>query len=142
VVVDAEGVCGYLLSTDDTLVFEAWADAAWWPTLRARYPLPAADPRDAWLVARIHDPEHAAPEIVATHPAHLHVDLMERARGRGVGRHLMDRLLAELRQRAVAGVHLGTDPANANAIGFYEHLGFKVLVRQPDVVWMGLRLDR
>ena len=140
VVVDDAGVAGYLLSTDDTRAFEAWAEAAWWPALRARYP-EATDPREAWLVRQIHQPPRAADAVVAGYPAHLHIDLLARARGLGLGRVLIERLLAELRGRSVPGVHLGVDPANTNAIGFYEHLGFRVLERLPDEVVMGLRLD-
>jgi len=141
VVVDEAGVCGYLLSADDTLAFGAWAEAVWWPPLRARYPQPAADARDAWLVDRIHAPERPAAAIVAAYPAHLHMDLTMRARGRGLGRVLMERLLGELGARGVPAVHLGADPSNDNAIGYYGLLGFAVLVRLPVVVWMGLRLD-
>jgi ribosomal protein S18 acetylase RimI-like enzyme len=37
----------------------------------------------------------------------------------------MDTLVDALRGRGVAGVHLGVDPANHRAIGFYRHLGFE-----------------
>ena len=33
VVVDEQGVAGYVLSADDTTAFEAWAEATWWPPL-------------------------------------------------------------------------------------------------------------
>ena len=140
VVVDEAGVCGYLLSTDDTDAFHAWAEAHWWPALRVRYPDPEADPRDAWLVRQLHAPQRLDPAITEAYPAHLHIDLLARARGTGLGRTLIERLLGELRGRGVAGVHLGVDPANTNAIGFYEHLGFQVLARLPDEVVMGMRL--
>jgi len=93
-------------------------------------------------VDRINAPDPPAAAVVAAYPAHLHMDLLDRARGRGVGRMLMDRLLTELHARGVSAVHLGADPANDTAIGFYGHLGFSVLERLSDVVWMGLRLDR
>jgi ribosomal protein S18 acetylase RimI-like enzyme len=35
------------------------------------------------------------------------------------------------------GVHLGTGPANARALGFYERLGFTELLRNPHVVFLG-----
>ena len=141
VVVDEAGVCGYLLSADDTTAFDAWRDAHWWPALRARYAVADADPRDLWLVRQIHEPPRVPASITDPYPAHLHVDLLERARGRGLGRALMERLLAELRARAVPGVHLGADPSNRNAIDFYAHLGFAILARRPDETVMGLRLD-
>jgi ribosomal protein S18 acetylase RimI-like enzyme len=140
VVVDEQGVAGYLLSTDDTAAFEAWAERSWWPGLRARYPRRSDGSRDAALIAQLHQPARAPAAVVRDHPAHLHVDLLARVRGSGMGRALMERLLAELRERGVAGVHLGVDPANANAIGFYEHLGFQRLARHPEELLMGRRL--
>jgi ribosomal protein S18 acetylase RimI-like enzyme len=70
----------------------------------------------------------------------LHIDLQERAQGTGLGRLLIERLLGELRERAVPGVHLGVDVTNANAIGFYRHLGFRELDAEPGALIMGLRL--
>ena len=52
---------------------------------------------------------------------------------------MMDRLFEELRSRGVPAVHLGADPQNKRAIGFYEHLGFVHLSDEDDVV-MGIRL--
>jgi ribosomal protein S18 acetylase RimI-like enzyme len=136
VIVDAAGAAGYLLSADDTLAFEAWAEAEWWPPLRERYPRIDDGSRDAELVAQIHTPERSPAAIVAEYPAHLHIDLQKRARGTGLGRVLIERLLTELRGRSVAGVHLGVDASNDNAIGFYQHLGFSEVGREPGVVFM------
>jgi ribosomal protein S18 acetylase RimI-like enzyme len=140
VVVDEAGVCGYLLSADDTPAFEAWAERSWWPPLRARYPLVDDGARDVELVRLIHAPEVTPPQLAEAYPAHLHIDLLERARGQGLGRVLIERLLGELRERGVPGVHLGVDVANANAVGFYEHLGFREVGREPGGLLMGLRL--
>ena len=79
---------------------------------------------DDELIGLIHEPERTPPEVTASYPAHLHIDLQERARGRGFGRLLIERLLDDLRARGVPGVHLGVDERNANGIAFYEHLGF------------------
>lgn len=141
VAVDEAGAAGYLLSADDTQEFETWAEATWWPPLRARYPLVHDGSLDAELIRLIHRPPRSPAEIVEDYPAHLHIDLQERARGTGLGRALMERLLSELRQRAVVGVHLEVDPGNANAIGFYGHLGFREVGRRPDGLLMGLRLS-
>jgi ribosomal protein S18 acetylase RimI-like enzyme len=139
VVVDGEGVAGYLLSADDTAAFEDWAEAHWWPPLRARYPRRDDGSRDAELIHLVHEPPRARREVVLDHPAHLHVDLVERARGLGLGRVLIERVLSELDARGVAGVHLGVDPGNAHAIGFYRHLGFRELLHLPDELVMGRR---
>ena len=49
VVVDSEGVCGYLLATADTTRFERWREAEWLPALRAQYPIGSGTPRDGEL---------------------------------------------------------------------------------------------
>jgi GNAT superfamily N-acetyltransferase len=137
VLVDDEGSAGYLLSADDTADFERWADAAWWPPLRARYPRLGDGSPDDELIALIHEPERTSPGITAAYPAHLHIDLQERARGKGFGRVLIERLLDDLRARGVAGVHLAVDERNANGIAFYEHLGFVEVARSTGSVLMG-----
>jgi ribosomal protein S18 acetylase RimI-like enzyme len=142
IVTDEQGSAGYLLSTDDTLRFEAWAESSWWPPLRARYPALDDDSPDAAMIRLIHTPERTPADVAQEYPAHLHIDLQERARGTGLGRTLIERLLAELRGRGVPGAHLGVDADNANAIGFYEHLGFREVDREPGGLLMGLRLDR
>jgi len=60
-------------------------------------------------------------------PAHLHIDLLPEARGRGLGRRLMEGWLARLRELRVPGVHLGTFRENAPAIAFFEACGFSRL---------------
>jgi GNAT superfamily N-acetyltransferase len=141
VLADESGIGGYLLSADDTLAFEDWAERAWWPPLRQRYPRLVDGSRDAELVRLIHEPERTPARLAAAYPAHLHIDLQERARGHGFGRMLIERLLADLRLRGVIGVHLGVDEANANAIAFYRHLGFGQVGSEPGGLLMGLRLE-
>lgn len=141
VLVDEAGSAGYMLSADDTRDFEAWAEANWWPPLRGRYPFIDDGSFDAELIGLIHRPSLAPAEILDEYPAHLHIDLQERGRGSGLGRLLIERLLAELRERDVAGVHLEVGDDNERAFGFYAHLGFVELQRRPGGVLMGLRLD-
>ena len=141
VAIDEGGVAGYLLSAADTGDFEDWAEASWWPRLRARYPMTDADRPDDRLIRLIHAPPRTPPSLLPDYPAHLHIDLLERTRGSGLGRRLVEHLLDELRDREVGGVHLGVDARNDNAIGFYEHLGFVSLERKQWGYVMGLRLD-
>lgn len=58
-------------------------------------------------------------------PAHLHIDLLPAARRRGLGRRLMQRWFARLRELGSAGVHLGTFAENRGAISFFEACGFR-----------------
>ena len=140
VVADAEGIAGYCLAVADTRAFEAWCDVAWWPTLRTHYPLPADATPDGELVRVIHAPARAPEAVVREYPAHLHIDLLERTRGLGLGRALVDRQLAALRARGVPGLHLDVAADNANAIAFYEHLGFAAVHRRDSSILMAREL--
>ena len=45
---------------------------------------------DAALVERLHEGSRTDAGLTATHPAHLHVDLLPRLQGQGWGRRVMD----------------------------------------------------
>lgn len=140
IVADADGVCGYLLAAEDTRTFERWQEEEWWPPLRAHYPIPDGDTPDAQLIRLVHAPPRAPDAVVAEYPAHLHMDLLERTRGQGIGRTLVERLIETLRERGSPGVHLDVAADNSNAIGFYRHVGFIAVQPTRDSLYMGLHL--
>jgi ribosomal protein S18 acetylase RimI-like enzyme len=140
VVADDDGVAGYGLAAADTRSFEQWAQAHWWPTLREHYPRRPDGSPEAELIDQIHAPPLASDELLARYPSHLHVDLLERVRGQGNGRRLIERLLAQLRDGGSSGVYLDVAASNANAIEFYGHLGFAEVRSLKDSILMGLRL--
>jgi ribosomal protein S18 acetylase RimI-like enzyme len=128
VVEDEEGVGGYIIGAIDTRAFEARLDAEWWPSLCPLYADPAgappetwtADQRAAWL---IHHPFHAPRRVVTPFPSHLHIDLLPRLQGQGLGRRLIDLWLKTANAIGSRGVHLGVSRANARAIRFYRAYG-------------------
>jgi ribosomal protein S18 acetylase RimI-like enzyme len=145
---DGAGICGYALAAFDSRAFYARYDADWRPGLCARYPAPQGDP-GTWtrleeVYSWYHEPDYFCPEPYEAYPSHLHIDLLPRAQGRGYGRRMLDQLFARLRRRGSPGVHLGVRPRNVRAHGFYEHLGFRELVRMGSgndaSVYMGLDL--
>ena len=138
---DAGGVAGYVLGAADTRQFEEWQELHWWPELRAQYPLTTGSSADDELIRVIHEPSRRGDAVVATYPAHLHIDLLERARGHGLGRAMIERGIAALRDEGASSVHVDVAAQNGNAIAFYTHLGFVELERQPDSILMGLRLS-
>ena len=140
VVADDAGIAGYLLAATDTRAFEDWAEEQWWPPLREQYPRTADGSPDSELIELLYRSPFAGDSVVVPFPSHLHIDLLERVRGQGYGRLLIERLLDELRRRGSPGVHLDVDIVNANAIAFYRHLGFDELERSHDALVMGLRL--
>lgn len=128
VVVDDEGVAGYVVGTADTTAFDAWLEARWWPTLRAQHPMqddPGDGTEDHVLVRRIHERPGPPDDLFDRYPAHLHIDLLPRAQGQGWGRRLIEALADALRARGVTGLHLGVDARNTAAIAFYERVGFR-----------------
>jgi len=140
VVADDAGIAGYLLAAADTRAFQRWAEEQWWPPLREQYPRTADGSPDAEIIELLHRPPSVDDSVVAGFPAHLHIDLLERVRGQGLGRLLIERLLDELQHRGSPGVHLDVAIENANAIAFYQHLGFDEVERRDDALLMGLRL--
>lgn len=140
VVVDPWGVAGYCLAAEDTRGFEAWEEAHWWPVLREQYPPVDDGSPDGELVRQLHAPVLAPETIVRDYPAHLHMDLLERVRGLGLGRALVETQLTALRERGCPGLHLDVAADNANAIGFYRHLGFSAVHRLETSILMGMRL--
>lgn len=141
---DGEGVGGYIVGAPDTRAFEARLEAEWWPDLRTRYadPTPpyegwSADERMAFL---IHHPLRTPARVVERHPSHLHINLLPRLQGRGLGRRLMDRWLARMRELGSPGVHLGVGAPNARSRAFYEAYGFTLLEENSLTAWYGLAL--
>jgi ribosomal protein S18 acetylase RimI-like enzyme len=132
VVEDQAGVGGYCLGAPDTRAFEQRMEADWWPSLRLHYAEPDPAGRDRWtpdeLAAHeIHHPWPIDEELLASHPSHLHINLLPRLQGGGIGRRLMAAQLAALRERGSTGVHWYVHADNRRAAGFYRHLGFTEL---------------
>lgn len=132
---------GYCLGTADSAAFAERCERLWWPPLRVRYPREV--PRQATdqsLVALIHEPESMPAAVVARYPAHLHIDLLPTMQGRGMGRALIERMLAAFADAGAPGVHLGVAADNTHAIGFYRRLGFHEVGHSPDSVLMAYDL--
>ena len=75
--------------------------------------------------------------VDARWPAHLHIDLLPAARGRGVGASMVRRWLEHLRSLGVAGCHVQTLTENTRAVAFFEAMGFEL--RGSPVLVPGMR---
>jgi ribosomal protein S18 acetylase RimI-like enzyme len=141
---DEAGVAGYVLGALDSRAFEARLERDWWPALRARYPDPrqlAVTPSELeWLCLQaIHQPLTAEAALVGSYPSHLHIDLLPRLQGCGLGRRLIETLFAALRAGRSPGVHLHVGRANQRAVAFYRHIGMTELPADgPRVFVLGL----
>lgn len=147
VVEDEGGVCGYCLAAADSDTYYDRYEREWRPGLAARFPEPTGESA-AWTRAQqihrlYHHPDHLVPGPPGHYPAHVHIDLLPRAQGRGLGRKMMELILDELRRRGIRGVHLGVGTVNTRAQAFYRKLGFQDLCRvggADGCTYMGLRL--
>jgi GNAT superfamily N-acetyltransferase len=86
----------------------------------------------------------AVAEIVARHPAHLHINMRADARGRGVGRRLIEAFMERCRAFGVCGVHVVTG-ARSRAVDFSRKCGFEPLTAPswpaPGTLALGARLE-
>ncbi len=145
---DAEGICGYALGARDSKAFYDRYETEWRPGLCARFPRPQGDPSTWSRVQHVHSwyhqPDYYCPEPYDLYPAHLHIDLLERAQGRGQGRRMLEEVMARLRALGRPGAHLGVSLANGPAQGFYRRLGFHDLIQigsgTDGCLYMGKRL--
>ena len=145
---DEMGICGYALGAFDSRAFYDRYEREWRPDLCAQFPEPTGDPA-AWTRSEMvhswyHHPDYTCPEPYADYPSHLHIDLLDRAQGRGYGRRMLEQVMEELRRRGSPGAHLGVSLMNEAAPGFYRKLGFRDLLRVGEgtdgCVYMGRRL--
>ena len=72
------------------------------------------------------------------YPAHLHINVVEGWRGRGLGRRLIAAYLAQLRAEKATGVHLETTTLNRSAVHLYSAIGFELLDARRSRLWEGL----
>ncbi|MFC0106732.1 GNAT family N-acetyltransferase [Kibdelosporangium aridum] len=139
---DEEGVSGFVLGALDTKAFEEELERDWWPELRTQYPDPAGDSltQDQQLMRHIHHPDTTPGKYLEDYPSHLHINLLPRTQGQGVGGQLMNTLIDALRAKGSRGVHLRVWARNTRAIGFYRHVGFTEIDRTGDGYTFGMDL--
>jgi ribosomal protein S18 acetylase RimI-like enzyme len=130
---DQAGVGGYIVGALDSRAFARRLESDWWPALRATYPDPAPGLGKALSLperqarSNIHHPWDMHESLAERYPSHLHIDLLPRLQGRGLGRQLIATLISALRDRGSPGVHLTSGRKNQRAAGFYRHVGFTEL---------------
>ena len=136
-------MAGYALAALDTSSFENILRNEWWPLILEKYNGRSPEnfnEREKNLFSYIQNPPLRSKEVISQYPSHLHIDLLEKAQGRGVGKAMMLLVLETLREQGSKGVHLGMGAQNARAFTFYTKLGFNLLDKNDDEWTMGLKL--
>jgi ribosomal protein S18 acetylase RimI-like enzyme len=132
---------GYIVGVPDTRAFDRELQANWWPFVRQEIAgLTPARPRDADVIERIQNPRSGTPWLQDDYPAHLHINILPGLQAAGWGRRMISIELEALRDHGVRAVHLGVDPNNHRARGFYHHLGFSEFERDGSVAF-AMRID-
>ncbi len=120
---DEEGVCGYVVGAPDTRSFADELERSWWPELRGRYPDPGPPPfasADAARIYQMYHPSLPPAAVIDRFPAHMHMNILPRAQGQGVGRALCEKWCAMAEKRGVSGVHVGVSPKNHRGAAFWQ----------------------
>jgi len=145
---DPRGVFGYLFGVADTRAFHRWRSDVWLPRARRGRVRPEG-PESDWtldetLLVSLFDDSPHEPGWLPDFPAHLHLALLPRARGRGWGTAWLAWMLCALSDRGARGAHLTLHPDNARALSFFLKNGFVVLERADleweEVLYLGKRL--
>ncbi|ENN85975.1 hypothetical protein RHSP_16225 [Rhizobium freirei PRF 81] len=146
---DEEGVFGYIAGVFDTIAFGQRLEREWWPALRQRYVDPIGDPAiwdaDQKRISAIHHPKRTPAPLVERFPAHIHMNLLPRAQGKGVGTALLDRWMENARANGIKGIHLGVNSGNHGGIRFWSSRGFIPVELPPGLasettIWFGQSL--
>ncbi len=71
-------------------------------------------------------PVRPRPEL-DRYPAHLHINVADGHRGRGLGKGLLSAFIEQCREAGLPGIHLSTSEMNTIAVPLYRKMGFKLL---------------
>jgi len=146
VVEDQEGVAGFAVGAIDTAAWEERLEREWWPTLRQQYVMPPETNASAWTpdqrrIVMIHHPARTPRAVALEFPAHLHLNLLPRLQGHGVGRELFNAWLALAGKCAARALHVPINRMNLRAIRFWGRMGFADLaldgLPEGRTVWKG-----
>ena len=146
---DGKGVCGYCLGAMDSRSFYERYEKEWQTGLARDFPEPGGDPSRWTPLEEVyhlyHHPDYYSPEPYDLYPSQLHIDLVPRAQGRGLGRRMIDEVASKITAKGSPGVHLGMSAKNDRAHRFYLKLGFKELARdgsgENQAIYLGKRLN-
>ena len=139
---NGKNLSGYIMGTMDSKAFYDWMYNEWFQLLRNTYTQPSGDP-SRWSrtekTINIYFTEMNK-KLFEEFPAHLHIDLLPIAQGKGQGKLMMDHYISHLVNNDIKGVHLELSITNKRAFNFYKRYGMSELERDDDSIFMGLHI--
>jgi GNAT superfamily N-acetyltransferase len=144
-VCDEAGVGGFAVGAADTFAWETRLAREIWPALRDRYrgieDIRVTDPQLAERRYRmIHCPSRTPATVTDTFPAHMHLNLLPRLQGQGIGRTLCTGWIDMIADHGVTGIHVGVNRDNTGGVAFWRRMGFDPvggLGENHRTVWLG-----
>ena len=139
---DDQGPCGYIMGVLDSQTYYQWMHSEWLPKIRVNYKKPTGNPNTWDETEKITDLlfHPVSQRLLPDYPAHLHIDLLSRAQGKGQGKLLMDRFIDYLKYNKIPGLHLELSSNNDRAFNFYRKYGIEELDRDNESIIMGYHL--
>ena len=139
---DDQGPCGYIMGVLDSQTYYQWMHSEWLPKIRVNYKKPTGNPDNWDETEKITDLlfHPVSQRLLPDYPAHLHIDLLSRAQGKGQGKLLMDRFIDYLKYNKIPGLHLELSSNNDRAFNFYRKYGIEELDRDNESIIMGYHL--
>ena len=133
---------GYILGTTNTDQYTMWLNDKWLKQITPLYPKEAepVDGFDAFLNTMIHT-KASVDERLKGYDAHFHIDLLEPYQNAGWGKKLIHCFLEQCQKQIVNKLCLVVSRTNVKALGFYEHVGFKVIFKDENVFGIGLEVN-
>lgn len=129
-VVELDGeVVGYIVGVPNVREFSTWWKREWTPRFQEMFSQEQTwNEAEKSLIRKGLDPdaEYLAP-FREEFPADFHIDMLPAAQGRGLGRKLITGYRQRLARLGVDKLAIGVGAANESAVGFYKHLGLKIL---------------
>ncbi|MDX8326651.1 GNAT family N-acetyltransferase [Agrobacterium tumefaciens] len=128
-------VMGYCVAAPDTIAYENWLEAAWWPSLQEELrDFETRTVEDENVLSYIRSARKTPAEVTRPYPAHLHINLLPEIQNGGHGSSLLRHQLDSLTRSDVRGVHLGVNQYNEKVVAFYAKFGFVEIDRTPSIV--------
>jgi GNAT superfamily N-acetyltransferase len=96
---------------------------------------------DQRRIFMIHRPTRTPAAVTVKFPAHLHLNMLPRLHGRGVGTQLFNQWLAAASRYGGKATHVAINRANVGAVRFWGKMGFADLplagLAEGRTIWKG-----
>lgn len=128
-------VMGYCVAVPDTIAYEDWLKAQWWPSLQETFrDFEAQTTDDLDVLSYIRSASRTPSQVTSLYPAHIHINLLPDVQNGGHGSALLRHQLNSLEASGVQGIHLGVNQHNEKVVAFYERFGFVEIDRTPSIL--------